>query len=494
MNKFKCLLISSVILLMTACSDKNVELINMVPQDAALVMSINPKSLVSKSGITFKDGKVVFPAFVNPAYAEEIMNGKNDMIKDILNSGIDYETNVLIFIQNIGSEEFTFIARIKDSKAFDEFIKKQNEDIQITKDGNLSYFSDDRTVTVFDDNILYITDKTIMVNETDQLNNIKQAFNGSLKNLGSNKAAVEALAENNDMNIFINYVKLSESVSQAQMGSNPMMAFTSIYAGELVGSLNFNKDDAVFTGKSINTKDNKYYKFMNEALGKPDADFLKLMPGYFDCFLSFSLKGSKLAENADFQKLIYDNVNNPIATNKEILDVIASIDGPISVGCNSASIYSNGVQGTVTIKTNNPEMILSLVEKTIDSILMGIPRVQTKNGYSVSAMGITVEYGKIGDLVYLTTVGIPENNAYGNDAVKKFFGEMISGLYLDAGKSTGLSALITQSTGVVINGSFSCGAPTAEEGSAKLIITEPKQDNILQTLMLIGTKVYESRY
>ena len=86
----------SIILLMTACSDKNAELINMVPQDAAFVLSINPKNIVSKSGITFKDGKVVFPAFVNPEYAEKMVEGKNDMIKDILNAGIDYDKQIYI--------------------------------------------------------------------------------------------------------------------------------------------------------------------------------------------------------------------------------------------------------------------------------------------------------------------------------------------------------------------------------------------------------------
>ncbi len=493
MNKFKSLLMLSIILLMTACSDKNAELINMVPQDAAFVLSINPKNIVSKSGITFKDGKVVFPAFVNPEYAEKMVEGKNDMIKDILNAGIDYETNIIFFTPNIGSDEFTFVARIKDAKAFDEFVKKQNEGVQISKDGDLSYFTNHNSIIAFNDNILYITSKTMMVNEDDQIKSIKDAFGGKIKNLASNKSAVDALAKSNDINVFMNYARLYESIGKSPMINNSMMELISTYSGEYVGSLNFNKDNAEFNGKVIDVKDNKYTKLIAEAIGKPNADFLKLMPDNFDCFLSFSLKGEKLAANEEIQKLINDNVNNPIATNKEILDLIASIDGPVSIGCNSASAYSSGVQGMVTIKTKNPEMLLSLIQKTIDSILMGMPKTQTKNGFSVSAMGITLEYGQIGDFVYLSTAGVPERSAYENDDIKKFFGEMISGIYFDAGKSTSLAAIITQNTGLTINGAFYCGAPKTDENTAKLIITEPKQDNILQTLMYIGTKVYENR-
>lgn len=478
---------------MTACSDKNAELINMVPQDAAFVMSINPKNMVSKSGITFKDGKVVFPAFVNPAYVEKMIGGKSDMIKHVLNAGIDYETNTFFFTPSIGSDEFTFVARIKDAKAFDEFVKKQNEGVQISKDGDLSYFTNNNLIIAFNDNILYITSKTMMVNENDQLKSIKDAFSGKLKNLASNKSAVDALAESNDINVFINYAKLSESLGKTPMGYNPMMTLAGMYSGEFVGSLNFNKDDIDFNGKVVNTKENKYTKLLAEAIGKPNTDFLKLMPENFDCFLSVSLKGEKLAQNEEIQKLINDNVNNPIASNKEILDLIASIDGPVSIGCNSASAYSSGVQGMVTIKTKNPEMILSLIQKTIDSILMGMPKTQTKNGYSVSAMGITLEYGQIGDFVYLSTAGVPEKSAYDNGDVKKFFGQMVSGIYFDAGKSTSLSAIINQNTGITINGAFYCGAQKADESTAKLIITEPKQENILQTLMYIGTKVYENR-
>lgn len=493
MNKFKCLLISSIIILMTACSDKNAELINMVPQDAAFVMSINPKQLVSKSGITFKDGNVVFPSFVNPAYAEKILGGNNDRIKDVLNAGIDYETNVIFFMANFGSDEFTLVARIKDAKAFDEFVKKQNEGVDISKDGDLSYFSDNNTITAFNDNTLYITSKTMMVNEADQLKGIKDSFSGKLKNLAANKGAVDALAESNDMNMYMNYAKLSETLSKMNMGYNPMMAFASMSSGEMVGSLNFNKEDIAFDGKIINVKDNEYTKLLNESVGKPNADFLKLMSDNFDSFLSVSINGDKLAANEYIKKLINDNVKNPIATNQEILDLIASIDGPVSLGCNSASVYTSGVQGTITIKTKNPEMILSLIGKTIDSILMGVPKTQTKNGVSVSAMGITVEYGKIGDFVYLSTAGIPEKSAYDNGDVKKFFGKMISGIYLDCGPSTGLTTMINQNTGLTINGSLSYGAPKVDESTAKLIITEPKQDNILQTLMFLGTKVYENR-
>lgn len=154
------LVIMMIIMTMTSCSDTP-EYAGMIPDDAMLVMRLDVKKIVEKSGTEngqFKD------KMLEMLDGEEISAGLRSKLKAIIDdpaeSGIDLRDPIIVYMTNNGGKTGGgMLGSIRDADKLAELLqmisKEQGESELKTKD-NLKYVYDKNFILAFNDDVLFL--------------------------------------------------------------------------------------------------------------------------------------------------------------------------------------------------------------------------------------------------------------------------------------------------------------------------------------------------
>ena len=128
-------------IVIASCSSKKSKLGKLIPKEAAVVVHLNSKSLLSK--LSWEEIKQSY--WYNQIMADSSVSATSKtFISDPAKTGVDINSDILFFM--LGSEasgQAVVEGSIKDSKAFSGFLKSMHPAGTATKDGGLNIFKTD---------------------------------------------------------------------------------------------------------------------------------------------------------------------------------------------------------------------------------------------------------------------------------------------------------------------------------------------------------------
>jgi len=283
-NLKNLLTIGFVAFIISSCSNKNADLL--IPKEAALVIHINAGSLSSK--LSWNDIKNT--DWFKMASREKTDEFEKKLLDDPENSGIDLKSDMYLFMKPSGRHTYVaFQGKLKDAKAFEETIKRLHKDVEIKKDGNISYAGQGL------DFMTWTTNRFMMVGESDEVSggpgklpndapltkdsilNFAKATYGlkSSNSIGNNSKFNSLLNEKGDLHFWVsNDLFMRQSM---QMGLSLFKA-SSVLEGNTTGfTLNF--DNGKITGTTKSWYNKELGDFMKKyQAGNVNTDMLKMIP------------------------------------------------------------------------------------------------------------------------------------------------------------------------------------------------------------------------
>jgi|GEM_PF-327178 len=149
------------VVLLTACGKKAPAYTKYIPKDASNVVSVDVKSLLLKlnsDSLTLENMTSVFKEGHGASDYAEMMN----RYKDFKDAGLDLDSKVFLatsafdFNKYNSSFSVQFVAGMKDSKKFEEFLKKQKETGEIRKGEGYSYTGTDEVAIGWNEDAVMI--------------------------------------------------------------------------------------------------------------------------------------------------------------------------------------------------------------------------------------------------------------------------------------------------------------------------------------------------
>ncbi|MEJ7821621.1 MAG: DUF4836 family protein [Chitinophagaceae bacterium] len=289
-------LVGLICLLIISCSKKS-NLGKMIPKEAAVVIELNSKSLLSK--LSWEDIKKSY--WYNQLMLDSSMPATSKVfINDPAKTGIDLQSNMIFFVLKPDSRgQAVVLGSLKDSKAFSEFLKNMHPAATISKDGELNIFKTDSAVIGWNNErfalvtnsdvqkfqgIDSLTDSTITaiplpLPSSDSLVIVcKNIFSLSEDNsLYKNERFADLLGEEGDIHFWLNTNELSKSSMPPMTGMAGMVKLDKFLVDNIsTATINFQD------GKIAGTHKQYFGKELSDILQKGDGnintDMIKRLP------------------------------------------------------------------------------------------------------------------------------------------------------------------------------------------------------------------------
>lgn len=273
-------LLFAVMLIVSSCKKSVPKQINHIPKDATVVFSVNAKQLQDKlaKGNLSIDSLVKLFADVSRA------SDKLQKMDDLKNSGIDWSSDLYVFMQSKGSVMMGqnvvagAIAATSDASKFEAFIKKQSASVEVKKGTDYSFAK-------LDDNLLVGWNKELVIAVSAKAS---RGFSSSSATTPDNNSDEQTLASLFGMKEADAVASISEFRDLMQQKSDATFWTNSSAALAAVPMLGMTKAtdllNETYTATTISfedgkvTGDSKYYlsKALIDILKKhksPDVDY-----------------------------------------------------------------------------------------------------------------------------------------------------------------------------------------------------------------------------
>jgi hypothetical protein len=283
-------------ILLTSCGKKS-NLGKLIPKEAAVVIDLNTKSLLSK--LSWEEIKQSY--WYNEMMTDSSISAPSKVfIDDPSKTGVDLKSDIIFFVlQPDSSGQLVVEGTLKDSKAFSEFIKNMHPDAAATKDGSLNIFktseavigwNDERFVCVsnadhhrfhgmesFNDS----TQNTVPLApvSTDNLVTVCKnifALNGD-NSLYKNERFANLADEEGDVHFWMNANELSKASMKGMPGMMGMVKLDKFLEDNVsTGTINFQDGKITGTGKQYFGKE--LTDIIKKGDGNINTDMIKRLP------------------------------------------------------------------------------------------------------------------------------------------------------------------------------------------------------------------------
>ena len=402
-------------LMLIACS-KGKDYRDVIPADAFMVMSANPKSLAHKAQIGDFTQSPIY------AQIEKVVTGEGDMtpedqeyimslIAEPSKAGMSMDHDCFVFfngkdIARGDDMSIGLVYKVKDRKAIDKFmewISAQDGSMEKTEVDGLTVFAagqDSYNPVAF----AYNNDAFVLLaapmNPDGNVEALKALFTQKKdQSIMDKQHAASVLDGSNDMSVFFSYSAIWPAVEQqmGMFGGMPGMEW--IGKMSIAVPVNFEKGRVVADMKVFfdDADAEKQYLEITEANMSTNGDLLKYLPEGSAAVVVGGMNGAKTYEI--LQKIpMYSMVLAMAPQAKTILDMI---EGDIVLSFNTMSAGGEFPEATLLAKVNDP--------KTLETVrelfgMVGISGMETASGkYEGAYDGIPYWYGMHDGIFYATT-------------------------------------------------------------------------------------------
>ena len=408
--------LAMLIVLISACSSKKSEYINVIPSDASQVIAVNLKSLADKAGTKDKETKEALQKLTDALKSD--MNAATfqqleAVLKDPAKSGVDVHAPIYIF--NAPSFPYTtMVAKVQNK---DDLLKL----LEVTeKEQIISHVSEADGYSFAQINkqaLLAFTPTTLMVvnyTGTSQLEksrrNTRPTEQTEENSINSNTAFKKMQKQNGDVNMLITPSSLlSAYANPLNYGISQSIDLKDL---KMLGSLSFEKGKIEL--KIDNYTENAELKALFEKQAKStcpiENTFLKYFPKSTLALLSIGINGEEfynvLQENEQFRN------DFSITKAAEVKDLFSAFHNDLTIGLINVTMNSNpSFLAYASVKNDAP--LKALYEKKSE---LGLKRGEdivklNENEYVYKSRAINIFFGIRDKQMYATNDELLYKNA-----------------------------------------------------------------------------------
>ena len=283
-------------ILIFSCGKKN-NLGKMIPKEAAIVVELNTKSILSK--LSWDEIKKTY--WYNKLMTDSsIPSTLKAFINDPAKTGIDVKSNMIFFVlKHDNNGQAIFEGSLKDSKAFAEFIKIMQPNAVLSKDGDLNIYKTDYSL------IGWNNEKFAILNNTDSRNFMdSSSLNDSTKraipfappssdsleitcknifklsddnSLYKNEKFAKLLDEDGDLHFWVNTNELSKGSMPGMSGMGGMIKFNK-FLEDNISTATINFQDGKITGNHKQYFGKELSDILKKGDGNLNTDMIKKLP------------------------------------------------------------------------------------------------------------------------------------------------------------------------------------------------------------------------
>lgn len=384
---------------------------NLLPADSFMTMSVNPASLMEKSGacdaahnplldrlkaelgktenLSAEESEYLLSLLENPA--ESGLDLKKDLFFFMSLGGADVNnpevSGGLLFPVGDKSKLDALIARINGKSGTETVTENGVSVVKIGEEAELA------GVCAYNDLACLLYFKANPGAGVEE--RVRELFAQKQgESLMGNKAAAAQLAGRNDVNMVMSYGNLSTLMNNPMLSAMPMMDV--LKGAAVTGSVNFEKGRIV-SDAAVKYEDKESEKKMKEfyAYVKPQTGaLLRYVPANSIGAVSYGLDGEKLYTMLAAMPGYGMMLGNPMI--KQVLD---AFDGDCVISFSGMTPDGRYPIASLLVEVKDPAVL-----QTIVTNLAGMPVQQTAEGEYMFSMGdITVLFGVKNKVLYCTT-------------------------------------------------------------------------------------------
>ena len=128
MKFFKFSFLAILLVAITSCNNGNQKMMELIPDNAGTIISINPAKVIDHTGVKVDDnGKVELPGSLANMIGESDKKEIDDAVQKLTKSGIDLSSNLFVYILNenvYGNPPMYVLATTKDASGTQALVKK----------------------------------------------------------------------------------------------------------------------------------------------------------------------------------------------------------------------------------------------------------------------------------------------------------------------------------------------------------------------------------
>lgn len=383
---------------------------NLLPADSFMTMSVNPASLMEKSGAC--------DAACNPLLdrlkaelgkAENLSAEESEYLLSLLEnpaeSGLDLKKDLFMFMSMSGSDinnpevRGGLLFPVGDKSKLDALIARINEKSgteAVTENGVSVVKIGEETaatgVCAYNDIACMLYFQTCGGDIEAKVRGLFAQKQG--ESLMGDKVVAARLSARNDVNMVMPYDNLPVMANYSMLGAMPMM--DALKGAVMIGSSNFEKgrivSDAVmnYKDKESEKKAMEFYAYVKPQTGA----LLRYVPANSIGAVSYGLDGEKLYAMLAAMPGYGMMLGNPMI--KQVLD---AFDGDCVISFSGMTPDGRYPVASLLVEVNDPAVL-----QTIVTNLAGMPIQQTAEGeYMFSMGGISVLFGVKNKVLYCTT-------------------------------------------------------------------------------------------
>jgi len=291
MNKLTKMMQASLMLLFLAllasCSSPKAEL-TAIPNDAGFVMIVDGKTLSEKGGVENLAESELYKKMLKEIPADDMDDFKQFeyIFMDSKESGIGINDEFAVFVKMENSEpilglNFKVLDKVKVNALFEKVANKEDAEIKIINEGDLSYIADpdNQAVIIWNDAQLLIYAQFESANEGIIAAAKKLITQSAKESIASNLVYEDFYAKKKDISAWFNYDLFLKNLAPAQQMMIASQMPFSLEGTYFYGYADFQKGKVVVEYESVLNEDMqkwmKKYQIINDDF---DTDVLKMMP------------------------------------------------------------------------------------------------------------------------------------------------------------------------------------------------------------------------
>lgn len=390
---------------LSSCSKKD-EYTNVIPADAGVVVSMDVRSMVEKSGLEGQHKDALMQKFLDglkPDVSAASFQQIEKMVKNPEESGLSVRDRIYFFNS---AKNLACVVKVADETKLKETFKLLEEQKLASAVESADGFSwvsmEGNTLCAFNKNVLLVLGSTDAAGTESLKANAKiwlaqKEENSIRKNPGFRKID----DQKKDITLYASLASVPNMEMAQAMANFP--EGTGMKDLMILGSLNFEKGRMVAKAE-VFTENKELKKMMDEqnCTMKPSGEFFDFFPASTLMFLNLSLNGEKLYETLAANPQFAGVLNNP-QTGIDVKKLLSSFKGDISVGV--TGFTGIGVPAVQAFAKMNGNYLMELIASNTQLIQMGLGAKVTpkgKDAYLLNYQGMDIFMGMTGNYLYVT--------------------------------------------------------------------------------------------
>lgn len=384
---------------------------DLLPADSFVTLSVNPASLLEKSGC---EDAAQNPFLIrlkseidaNADLSAEEKEYLHALLENPAESGIDVKKDLFVFMSMEGPSvdnpdmSAGLLLPIGDKAKFGDLVARINE-----KSGTRAVTENGVSVIEIGEEAggsgvcAYNDAACVLYFMSNSRGNIVGDVRGLFaqkpeESLMGNKTIAAQLSERNDMNMVMSYVGMSSLMNNPMLRSMPVM--DALMGMTIAGSVNFEKGRIVsearilFADKESEAKVRELYAYVKPQTGA----LLRYLPAASIGAISYGLDGAKMYSVLSSVPGYGMLMNNPL-----IKQLMEAFDGDFAMSFSGMTDNGRYPVASLLAEVNDPAVL-----QTIVANLAGMPVQQTAEGeYTLNLGGVRIMFGTKGKVLYFTS-------------------------------------------------------------------------------------------